>query len=102
MMLTPSVVQAVPGPNFTVYAYCNDGAVRLVDAAPLIAQGGVFSPLADPLFFSERLTVLNHTVAWYLTGDRDPSACVDLDPYTIFAEAPIVEDPLAAHSAAEA
>ena len=51
MMLTPSVVQAVPGPNFTVYAYCNDGAVRLVDAAPLIAQGGVFSPLADPLFF---------------------------------------------------
>lgn len=51
----PAVVQAVPGDDFTVYAYCNDGAVRLVDIKPLIAKGGVFSPLADRDFFRDRL-----------------------------------------------
>ena len=52
MFFMPAVLQAVPGDDFTVYAYCNDGAVRLVDIKPLIALGGVFAPLAD-LDFSE-------------------------------------------------
>ena len=89
-----AVVQAVPGDNFTVYAYCNDGAVRLVDVKPLIAKGGVFSPLAEQKFFHERLTVLNDTVAWDMTGNRDTTTCVDLDADQIFAEAPVVDDPL--------
>jgi len=29
-----------------------------------------------------------------MTGDRDETACVDLDPYEIYAAAPIVDDPL--------
>ena len=52
MELMPAVVQAVPGSDFTVYACCNDRAVRLVDVKPLISLGGVFAPLAD-LDFSE-------------------------------------------------
>ena len=94
MKLLPSVVQVLPGEEFTVYAYCNDGAVRLVDVKPLIARGGVFAPLADRTFFEERLTVLNDTVAWDMTGNRDETACVDLDPCAIFETAPIVDDPL--------
>ena len=94
MDFMPAVVQAVPGDDFTVYAYCNDGAVRLVNIKPLIAKGGVFSPLADQNFFRSRLTVLNDTVAWDMSGTRDETACVDLDPCQIFAEAPIVADPL--------
>lgn len=94
MVFMPAVVQAVPGDDFTVYAYCNDGAVRLVDVKPLIAQGGVFAPLADTVFFQNCLTVLNDTVAWDIAGNRDAAACVDLDPDQIFAEAPIVADPL--------
>lgn len=94
MMFMPAVVQTVPGDDFTVYAYCNDGAVRLVDVKPLIAKGGVFSPLAEQDFFRDRLTVLNDTVAWDVAGNRDETACIDLDPCEIFAEAPIVADPL--------
>jgi hypothetical protein len=94
MELFPEILQAVPGDNFTVYAYCNDGAVRLVDVHPLIEQGGVFAQLADPDFFRERLTVIHDTVAWDIAGDRDPTACVDLDPFEIFETAPIVADPL--------
>ena len=94
MELLPSVVQVVSGEDFTVYAYCNDGAVRLLDIKPLIAKGGLFAPLADPAFFAERLAVLNDTVAWDMTGDRDETACIDLDPCGIFETAPIVDDPL--------
>lgn len=94
MLFMPAVLQAVPGDDFTVYAYCNDGAVRLVDVKPLIAKGGVFSPLAERDFFCNRLTILNDTVAWDMTGDRNTTACVDLDADQIFAEAPIVADPL--------
>ena len=91
----PSVVQAVPGPEKTVYAYFSDGSVRLFDAAPLIAKGGVFSALEDEGVFAERLTVLNYTVAWDLAGNRDPHSCVDVDPYVVYRESPVVEDPLA-------
>ena len=89
MVFMPAVVQAVPGDDFTVFAYCNDGAVRLVDV-----RGGVFSPLVDQNFFRDRLTILNDTVAWDITGDRNPTACVDLDAEQIFLESPIVADPL--------
>jgi hypothetical protein len=67
-----------------------------VDVKPLIASGGVFTPLSDPELFRERLTILNDTVAWDIAGNRDASECVDLDPFQIFETAPIVEDPLRA------
>ena len=44
MEYVPAVVQAVPGNNFTVYAYFSDGTVRLADIKPLIARGGIFPP----------------------------------------------------------
>ena len=94
MDMFPKVVQAVAGDGFTVYAYFSDGTVRLADAAPLLAMGGVFEPLRDPVFFRERLTVLNDTVAWDIDGTRDPSTCVDLDPCELYDTCPIVADPL--------
>ncbi len=87
----PEVVQAVAGDNYTVYAYMKDGSVRLFDAKPLIEQGGVFCKLRDKTFFTERLTVLNETIAWDLSGNHDPSDCIDIDPFTV-AECPETED----------
>lgn len=94
MDLFPEVVQALAGEDFTVYAYFLDGTVRLLDAKPLLEQGGVFTPMRDPDFFRDRLTVLNGTVAWDMTGDMDPTACVDLDPIRLYENCPIVDDPL--------
>ena len=44
MECVPTVVQAVPGNDFTVYANFSDGTVRLADIKPLIARDGVFAP----------------------------------------------------------
>ena len=93
MEMFPKVLQAIAGDGRTVYAYLNDGTVRLVDMKPMIAQGGIFEQLNDAVFFSSRLTVLNDTVAWDLTGQHDPAQCIDIDPFTV-AEMPVVSDPL--------
>lgn len=55
MNYIPSVVQAVPGENYTVYAYFSDGSVRLADIKPLISRGGVFSPLQDERLYFDSL-----------------------------------------------
>ena len=95
MEYMPMVAQALAGNDFTVFAYFTDGAVRLVDAKPLIARGGVFSCLADEAFFKDCLTVMNDTVAWDVAGDRDATRCLDLDPCGIYEAAQVVADPLA-------
>ena len=94
MNYSASVVQAVPGDDFTVYAYFSDGTVRLADIKPLIARGGVFEQLADPIFFRERLTVMNDAVAWDVSGVRDACTCIDLDPCEMYESALPVDDPL--------
>lgn len=39
MELIPQVVQALAGPNYSVYIYFHDGTVRLLDAACLEQKG---------------------------------------------------------------
>ena len=91
----PKVLQVVPTDDYGVYAYFNDGSVRLFDAKPLIKSGTVFEPLQDIDYFKSKLAVINGTVAWDTGENRDPCKCVDLDPLVIF-EQPIVDDPLGA------
>ena len=90
----PSVIQALPGEGYRVFAYFSDGSVRLADISTLIQQGGVFSSLADEEFFRSRLTVMNDTVAWDVSGTRDETKCIDLDPIELYENSLIVSDPL--------
>lgn len=90
----PEVVQVVAGEDYCVYAYFSDGSIRQFDVKPLIAKGGVFSQLSDGAFFSDRLTVMGGTVAWDVTGDRDETKCIDLDPFTVYEQSAMVPDPL--------
>ena len=71
MDMIPKVIQAVAGPDYTVYLYFHDGTVRLFDASPLLEKGGVFLALRDEEFFRTRLTVLNDAVAWDIDGTRE-------------------------------
>ena len=89
----PEVVQCVSGEGNSVNAYFSDGSIHLYDASELLKSGGVFEPLRDLDFFEDALTVMNGTVAWDLSGEFDPTNCIDIDPFTIY-EAPVVSDPL--------
>jgi hypothetical protein len=89
----PQVLQVIPTDDYKVYAYFNDGSVRLFDVRSLIKPDTVFEPLSDLHYFKENSAVINGTVAWDIGGNRDPSLCVDLDPFVIFDQ-PRVPDPL--------
>ena len=89
----PEVLQVVPGDNYTVYAYFNDGTVRRYDASELVMRSGILAQLRDRKVFADRLTVMNGTVAWDIAGNRDETKCIDIDPFTVYAS-PVVKDPL--------
>lgn len=89
-----SVVQVIPDENYTVYTYFNDGSVRKADIKSIIAKGDIFARLADECLFRECLTVMNGVVAWDVTGTRDAVQCIDLAPCTMYADSPVVTDPL--------
>lgn len=97
MNTIPQVLQVVSGKNFTIYAYFDDGTVRLADIKPLLSKGGVFEALRDVHNFEKCLTVMNGTVAWDIAGNRDESTCIDLDPCEIYETSTIVSDPLERH-----
>lgn len=58
---------------------------------PVIKRGGVLKVLEDENIFREKLTVLNHSIAWDISGDRDESKCIDIDPFSVF-NSPAVDD----------
>ena len=91
----PQALQAVPTDNFEVYAYLNDGSVRLYDVKPLLKKNTVFEPLMDIQTFKEKLTIINETIAWDMGGNRDPYKCIDIDPFALFDQASVA-DPLEA------
>ena len=44
----------------------------------------VFEPLKDINFFMNACTILNGTLAWDVTGTRDCSKCLDIDPEMLY------------------
>ena len=94
----PKVLQVYPTDDYCIYAYFNDGSVRLFDAKHLIKPGTVFEPLLDIDCFKSTLTVMHDTIAWDLEGTRNPYKCIDIDPFVVF-EQPAVADPLDIHVA---
>lgn len=92
--MIPQVVQVLAEENFMVYVYFLDGAIRFLDAKPLLNRGVVFTPLCDETVFRSCLTVMNGTVAWDLEGTRNVSTCIDLDPCELCNSCPSAADPL--------
>ena len=77
------VVQVTPHEDYTVDVLFHDGKQITYDVKPLVGKG-VFSALSDKEFFMSRCTVLNHTLAWDLTGDYNPHECLDIDPMVLY------------------
>ncbi len=49
----------------------------------------LFEPLRDIHVFKEICTVMNDTLAWDISGDRDSVNCIDIDPFTLYELDPI-------------
>ena len=73
--------------------YFCDGKIVTYDARPKLDQG-VFQALKDISFFIKNCKIMNDTLAWDLTGNNDPSHCIDIDPDYLYG-LEYAEDPIA-------
>ena len=95
MEYLPQIVQVLPGEEHSIFLYFTDGSVRLYDAKLLLERSGVFEQLRDENFYLNRMTVMNGTLAWDVTGTRDEAQCIDLDPRVLYDSSVVTKDPLA-------
>ena len=89
----PKVVQVIPMQDYTVYVYFEDGKIVLYDMSEMITKE-VFCPLKDIEVFVNTCTVMNDTLAWDISGNRDNTMCLDIDPDTLY-ELPYANEEIA-------
>lgn len=77
------VVQVVPTEDYTVYVYFEDGKIVCYDVKPLLSKE-VFKQLLDKDFFIDACTIMNDTLAWDISGNRDITSCIDIDPDSLY------------------
>lgn len=95
-LMPPSVVQVVYGGDYKVYAYLEDGSVRLYDLEDSMQRVSAdFAILRDKREFSSRLCVINDTLAFDMSERKNHSSwdCYDCDPECLLYQ-PIASDPL--------
>lgn len=86
----PKVVQVVPMRDYSVYVYFEDGKIVHYDMSKMI-DTEAFCCLKDIEVFMDRCTVMNDTLAWDINGNWDNTACLDIDPDTLY-ELPFVSE----------
>lgn len=86
------VIQVFPTNDFKVYIYFEDGKIKLFDASKLVTKG-TFKKLQDKDIFIKSCTVMNNTLAWDISGEFDPTSCLDLDPEELYKSCIEVEEP---------
>ena len=79
----PKIVQVAPTKEYTVYVYFEDGKIVCYDVKPLLGKE-VFAALKEIDFFMDACTIMNDTLAWDISGDRDNSTCIDIDPDSLY------------------
>lgn len=84
MNYTPDIVQVVPHMDYTVSVYFVDGKIVLYDVKPELDRG-VFQTLRNMNFFMNNCKIMNNTLAWDISGNNDPTDCIDIDPDTLYA-----------------
>ena len=80
----PDIVQVVPRSDYTVMVYFVDGKIVVYDVKPKL-DSGVFAALKNPDVFMNQCKIMNDTLAWDLSGEGDPTNCIDIDPETLYA-----------------
>lgn len=89
--MIPKIVQVVPTREHTVYVYFEDGKIVCYDVKPLLDKE-VFAVLKDITFFVDTCTIMNDTLAWDVSGNRDNTMCIDIAPDTLYGLETVKEE----------
>ncbi len=79
----PKIVQVLPTEEYTVYVYFEDGKIVCYDVKPLLEKE-IFAVLREMEYFINTCTIMNDTLAWDISGNRDSTKCIDIAPDTLY------------------
>ena len=79
----PEVVKVKPNDDYMVYVYFSDGKIVCYDVKPLLEKN-VFRKLKEKDIFMDTCTILNDTLAWDISGNRDENSCIDINPEILY------------------
>lgn len=85
-MIRPKLFQVVPADDYKVKLYYDNGKIKLYDCSWILSEKGVFERIKNIDEFKNLCTVMNGTLAWDISGCRDPYNCIDLCPDTVYDE----------------
>ena len=85
-MQRPRLYQVVPRKDYTVVLFYDNGEIKLYDCRWIKEETGVFEKIRGLHSFLELCTVMNGTLAWDISGKRDPYNCIDICPDTVYQE----------------
>ena len=85
-MMRDKIFMVAPTDDYKVYIHYDNGEIRLYDASWILEKGGVFEQIKDIEVFKELCTVMNSTLAWDISRNRDPYNCIDICPDTVYEE----------------
>ena len=86
MNIKPKLFQVVPTSDYKVCLYYDNGEIKLYDCSWILEKDGVFNQIHDINDFKEKCTIMNNTLAFDISGDRDTSNCIDICPDTVYNE----------------
>ncbi len=79
----PVVVQVIPKENYHVQVFFSDGKIVEYDVNTIL-ETEIFQPLKNHDIYMEYCTVMNDTLAWDMSGNRDTTKCIDIDPFVLY------------------
>lgn len=85
-MLRPKLFQVVAADDYKVKLYYDNGKIKLYDCRWILSQKGVFDKIKSVDNFKNLCTIMNGTLAWDISGCRDPYNCIDICPDTVYDE----------------
>ena len=85
-MERPKLYQVIPQKDFTVVLFYDNGEIRLYDCGWIKTETGIFQQIRNLNSFLELCTIMNGTLAWDISGKRDPYNCIDICPDTVYQE----------------
>ncbi len=90
-MIRPVLYQVLPTDDFKVYLYYDNGEIKLYDCNFIHAGPMSFDKIKDINEFKRLCTIMNRTLAFDISEERDRCNCIDFCPDTIYEESISVE-----------
>ncbi len=90
--MKPNIIQVKPTKEYIVYVFFDNGIIKAYSLKEDIEAGGIFDKIKDVDIFINRCTIMNGTLAWDISGDRDTTKCIDICPDTIYEDGVTVKD----------